>query len=402
MELTILSRPMTEPLEVAERKGRGHPDTLTDGLAEELSVQYCLYTRKRFGAVLHHNFDKVGMLGGRSEARLGEGHILAPIRVLLNGRASGQFRSEEIPLQELLPEWATIFLKRELPLLDTSRHLTFHYNVSGANTAGYPTSDFSPRSESDLFQSFQVLSSDTATVCIQYPMRPVEGMVLAVEQHLTSDVYRSSHPWLGSDIKVMACGSERAVSITACVPQIASNVPDISAYQANLESVREDIHSVVANHLPDARVDIKLNTLDDFNRGSLYLTVIGSCIESGDEGMVGRGNRPSGVIAPLQPFSGEAACGKNPVFFPGKVYTAAGKEIARRLHELSGARIDVWLLSQEGRPLSDPWKAVVWHDGGELSRVVVQDTLNEVLSHIPDLTESMLRREVRLCYYRGQ
>lgn len=397
MELSILSRPMTAALEVVERKGRGHPDTLTDGLAEELSVRYCLYTRERFGSVLHHNFDKVGLLGGASDARLGEGRMLAPIRVLLNGRASPRFGGEEIPLQTLLQEWATAFLIRELPMLDPDRHLRFHYNVSGANTAGYPAADFSPRSQGDLFQTKLMLSSDTATVCIQYPPTPVEAMVLGVEQHLTSNVYREGRPWVGSDIKVMACGSANGVSITGCVPQIADYVADLQAYQSNLESVRADIRSLVEQHLPAARVDIRLNTLDDFERSSLYLTVLGSCIESGDEGMVGRGNRPSGFISVLQPFSGEAACGKNPVFFPGKVYTAAGKEIARRLHEASGARVDVWLMSQEGRPLSDPWKVIVWHDGGALAEDAVRETLGEVLSRIPALTEAMLRREIRLC-----
>jgi S-adenosylmethionine synthetase len=113
--------------------------------------------------------------------------------------------------------------------------------------------------------------------------------------------------------------------------------------------------------------------------------------------MVGRGNRPSGFISVLQPFSGEAACGKNPVFFPGKVYTAAGKELARRLHEATGARIDVWLMSQEGRPLADPWKVIVWHDGGSVTEGVVREMLTDILSRIPALTEAMLRREVRLC-----
>lgn len=397
MDLSIVSRPMTSHLEIVERKGRGHPDTLTDGLAEDLSVRYCLYTRERFGTILHHNFDKVGLLGGRADARLGEGRMLAPIRVLLNGRASGRFGSEEVPVRKLLEEWATAYLKRELPRLDTNRDLTFHYNVSEANTAGYPAIDFSPQSGSDLYQTHQAISSDTAAICVQHPLSAVESMVLAVEQYITADAYRDTRPWLGSDIKVLACGSAQAVSITACVPQIADQVHDITDYQANLQSVREDILSIAAEHLlPDARIDVTLNTLDDFERGSLYLTAIGSCIESGDEGMVGRGNRPSGVIPVLGPFSGEAACGKNPAFFPGKVYTAAGKEIARRLHAASGVRVDVWLVSQEGRPLSDPWKVIVWHDGGNLQEQYVRDAVTGVLSDVPALTEAMLRREVRL------
>ena len=73
--------------EIVERKGAGHPDTLSDDLAEHLSRVYANYTKERFGAVLHHNFDKVGMMGGETKLEFGKYNIISPIRVLLNGRA---------------------------------------------------------------------------------------------------------------------------------------------------------------------------------------------------------------------------------------------------------------------------------------------------------------------------
>ena len=85
--------------EVVERKGLGHPDTLADALAEYLSVNYSKYTLSKFGAILHHNFDKVGLLGGASFVRFGEGKITKPIRILLNGRASGRFADVIIPVR---------------------------------------------------------------------------------------------------------------------------------------------------------------------------------------------------------------------------------------------------------------------------------------------------------------
>jgi len=50
--------PATTPVEIVERKGLGHPDTLCDALAEELSLSLCRYYRERFGLILHHNVDK--------------------------------------------------------------------------------------------------------------------------------------------------------------------------------------------------------------------------------------------------------------------------------------------------------------------------------------------------------
>jgi S-adenosylmethionine synthetase len=56
MNLYITKKNFSEPIyEFVERKGIGHPDTLADALAEHLSVNYSRYTKKRFGAILHHN-----------------------------------------------------------------------------------------------------------------------------------------------------------------------------------------------------------------------------------------------------------------------------------------------------------------------------------------------------------
>src|SRR6185312_80842 len=80
-----------------ERKGIGHPDTLADTLAEALSRNYSLYTQKRYGAVLHHNFDKTGILGGKSFVSFGKGRLTTPVKVLVNGRLSASFGGENIP-----------------------------------------------------------------------------------------------------------------------------------------------------------------------------------------------------------------------------------------------------------------------------------------------------------------
>ena len=78
--ITKEQSPTESDFEFVERKGRGHPDTLADGLAEYLSVKYSLYTLKKFGAILHHNFDKIGLLGGSSSVRFGKGNLVKPIR----------------------------------------------------------------------------------------------------------------------------------------------------------------------------------------------------------------------------------------------------------------------------------------------------------------------------------
>lgn len=56
--------PAGQPVDIVERKGLGHPDTLADALAERMSVAYSRHCLGRFGAVLHHNLDKLPWLPG--------------------------------------------------------------------------------------------------------------------------------------------------------------------------------------------------------------------------------------------------------------------------------------------------------------------------------------------------
>lgn len=395
----VISSKNAEPHgpEIVERKGRGHPDTLTDHLADVLSNQFCRYTLGQFGEVLHHNFDKVGLLGGKSVVAFGRGELVEPIRVLLNGRAAGAFHHQPIPLRDLLVEWTAIFLQRELPLLNPSKDLAFHYNVSNSNTAGYPTDDFRPESTAPARQRLNLLSSDTAALCASFPPTPLEVAVRSAEQLLTDDTFRAARPWLGSDIKVLGVRFGEEVEVTACVPQIARYVDTPDGYLSNLSTVRAILEHHLVEHLSGMRVKLTLNTKDDVAGNSFYLTAIGSCIESGDEGMVGRGNRPNGLISVCRPFSGEAACGKNPMFFPGKVYNVVATSAAQRLYEISGVTSHVWLVAQEGRTLADPWWAMVIFEGAPLDHAAVEHVLTDELGRIAEHSDALIEGKIELC-----
>ena len=57
-------------VEVVERKGIGHPDTICDALAEEVSRALSRTYLERFGRVLHHNDDKALLCGGAPPTRV--------------------------------------------------------------------------------------------------------------------------------------------------------------------------------------------------------------------------------------------------------------------------------------------------------------------------------------------
>ena len=87
-KFVLLPLQLSDEIEVVERKGLGHPDTICDALAENLSRTLCAEYRRRFGAILHHNVDKALLCGGRAAPAFGGGVILAPIEIYLSGRAA--------------------------------------------------------------------------------------------------------------------------------------------------------------------------------------------------------------------------------------------------------------------------------------------------------------------------
>ena len=78
----------SEPVEIVERKGIGHPDSICDALAETLSRNLCRYYLDRFGEILHHNVDKALLCGGSAAPRFGGGEVVAPVEIYLSGRAT--------------------------------------------------------------------------------------------------------------------------------------------------------------------------------------------------------------------------------------------------------------------------------------------------------------------------
>lgn len=401
MDLTVATlNTGSDDFEVIERKGLGHPDTLADHLADVLSQTYAQHTLAKHGVVLHHNFDKVGLLGGRSHVEFGRGTLLEPIRVLVNGRASHQFGTDTIDVWDLLTATATRFLLTRLPKIGSAANLQFHNNLSTAaspghvggqalSTAAARATWFSPAGLADVRETERKTSNDTSVGCAHWPPSGTEILVLQLEEELTSTEFRSDRPWLGTDIKVMACRQDRRLDLTLCIPQIADHVTNAGEYRSNLSDIRKHVIERARQHLDPVALAVSLNTKDDFERPELYLTATGSSIESGDEGLVGRGNRPNRLIAMTKPYSMEGSCGKNPVYHVGKLYPLLAQRIARGVFESAGCRAEVWVISQEGRRLDDPWLVTV-RTQRPVNDSLVKAVVDEHLAQLERLTADLV------------
>jgi S-adenosylmethionine synthetase len=351
MDLIIRPRaehgPGQQPLEVVERKGIGHPDTICDGIAEHVSQQLCRYYLERFGAIQHHNVDKVLLCGGAAHASYGGGEVVAPIEIYLAGRATDEVRGELVPTAEIAIAACKSWLGRHLPELDLARQVRIIPRLhpgAASLTALFARGSAVP------------LANDTSCAAGFAPLTDLERVVLEVERCLNAPETKREHPAIGWDIKLMGVRNHARVDLTIACALVARHIADAGAYLHAKETVRA--LAVAAAERVTGRLEINavVNAADDIERGEVYLTVTGTSAESGDDGEVGRGNRCSGLITPYRPMTMEAAAGKNPVSHVGKLYNLAAQRLSASLCEHLPDVKDATcrLVSKIGNPLDQP------------------------------------------------
>jgi S-adenosylmethionine synthetase len=340
------SLPGEQPLEVVERKGLGHPDSICDAVAERVCVRLCEVYRDRFGVILHHNVDKVLLVGGAARARFGGGEIIEPIELYLAGRATSEYRGVRIPVSEIAVEAAGEWIRAHLGRVDPERHVRIVPRLRGGSadlTALFARGD-----------SIRPLANDTSCGAGFAPLTDLERVVLAAERALNSPMAKQRHPALGEDVKIMGVRRGRRIELTVGCAIVASYVPDIAEYARATETAHALVLEAARATTP-LEVSVAVNVGDDLDRGDMFLTVTGTSAEAGDDGEVGRGNRANGLITPYRPMTLEAAAGKNPVTHVGKLYNVLASRLASAVTRLHGVRdASCVLVSRIGAPIDEP------------------------------------------------
>ncbi len=397
---------LNKKYEVIERKGKGHPDTLADELGERLSVAYSKYCIENLGVVLHHNFDKVGMMGGISNVGFGVGDILKPIRVLINGRASSAYGSQIIPLRDLLEHEIRMFFAEMFPhITNVEKIYSIMWEVASGSSPGAVANEdsyrqhwFMPRDRSDLSELVHLNCNDTSMGMAYYGNTITEKFVLTVEERLNSAEFKQDKLWLGNDIKIMCCRIDKEVSLTLCVPQIGIYVKDILEYKNNIEIVKSEIEKVFCQiYIGEGyKLNININMRDRFDSGEkdLYLTYTGSSIEMGDEGFVGRGNRYGGLITPNRFYSMEGIAGKNPIYHTGKMYSVFAFELSKRIYEVYGVRSESIFVGMTGHSLVDPHRVILNMEKNDIAESELASLIDDI--NPSEVTANILERKYRM------
>lgn len=402
-----------QKFEVVETKGKGHPDNICDTLAEKISANYSNYCLDNYGVILRHMIDKLSILGGGSRVKFNGGEMIAPIRILVNGRFTDKYNNKQIDYMKIVNCTIKNYFQELFPMIDIEKDLLIIDNTHHNEGPGVVyNNDNTTKNERMKF--FEVVDdadasrhnnhnrcNDTSTTVSYYPMSKLETIVLNIEQLLNSDNYKKTKPWVGNDIKVMGIRKERKIEITSCVPLISKYVKDLEDYKEKLNVIKQDIEKLTKKKFKNSDITVYLNTRDNYENNDLYMTLTGSAIESGDEGAVGRGNRSRGVIPFSRNFSMEAACGKNPVYHTGKLFTAIGDIISQNIYEKYNVENTVYCTSKMGDSISEPWNISVELNKnlpkGDIDDINVM--VNEIIKNHSDVTQKIINDKIKLNSY---
>ena len=386
-----------QPMEICERKGKGHPDSICDALMNSISNELSKEYLRKFGSVMHHNVDKGLLVAGEVERKFQGGRVTKPMLLVFGDRATFVFNDDEIPVEDITFKTAKKWFKNNLRFVDSEKHLRYQFEMKRGSAA---LTDIFQR-EGEIFEA-----NDTSAAVGYSPLTPTERIVLEIERFLNSHKFKKDFPESGEDIKVMGVRKNDELHLTLAMAFVDRFIQDEKYYFQRKNEILYEIKDFVTPHIDFKKISIDLNTLDRKGRGinGIYLTVLGTSADDGDCGQVGRGNRVNGIIPLNRPSGSEAAAGKNPVSHVGKIYNLLSYRIANQITENIPdiSEVYVWLVSQIGKKIDQPIIAtaeIIPQRNIQVKNVTndVQEVIDEELGNINKFCEELIYGNIKVC-----
>ncbi len=363
-------------IEIVERKGLGHPDYMADSIAEAFSRNLSKYYIEHFGTILHHNVDKLEIVGGNVDVEFGGGKFLKPMVIFFSGRATTKVGDKVIPLAEIAEQSAKNFIKENYRFVnpDDKKQIIFMIETKSSSTDLVGVYE-----GKDALSSGKILANDTSVGIGYAPLTITERTIKELEMYLNSKKFKEKYPYSGEDVKIMGTRIDKKLDLTIAMGFVSKFVDSETGYWKYKGKIMEEIRKFVESKISDSEISLNekgidlgengskgiyLNTADvrknREGKGNIYLTLTGISAEQGDDGAVGRGNRVNGIIPFQRPLSMEAVAGKNPVNHIGKLYNVMAFRIADKIYSELHTQIrqvEVKLLSQIGISITEPYIA---------------------------------------------
>jgi len=371
-------------IEIVERKGLGHPDTICDLVMEKISQALSKAYLEKFGRILHHNCDKGLLIAGQAQHRLGGGRVIEPMRLVIGDRAT---LVKEFAVADLAVEAARSWFRGNLPEVDPTRHLVCQVELKGGS-----------EELTGIFRETSPVAAanDTSAAVGYAPLSETEQLVLDAEKFLNGSEFKQRFPASGQDVKIMGVRRQDELDLTVAMPLLDRCVESEISYFRQKEEMREALLAFLKPRLTRLRrLNASLNTLDRPGLGlaGMYLSILGTSAEDADSGEVGRGNQVNGIIALNRPRGSEAAAGKNPVSHVGKIYSVLTHLLANRIYrEISGLeQVVVWLCSRIGAPIDEPQVAAVQ------VKLEARTNFPDIVDPVRQIVSRELERMPQLC-----
>ncbi|MEM3405391.1 MAG: methionine adenosyltransferase [Candidatus Pacearchaeota archaeon] len=381
-----IKEPLTEkkPIEIVERKGIGHPDTICDEICERVSRRLCKEYIKKFGKILHHNIDKALLVAGKSIPKFKGGKIIKKIRIIICGRATTRVGKTKINIKNIVKEEAKNYLKNFHALKEKD------YKIECAIEEG---SD----NLKEVFSSEKLKANDTSFGIGYAPYSKLESIVLKIANFLNSKNTIKKYPWIGEDIKVMGLKKDGKLIITCSIAFIDKYINNIEDYFNKKEFLGKELlklfkcDEIIINALDKSVEKAKCES-------DIYLTTTGLSAEMGDDGQVGRGNRVNGLITADRYMSMEAAAGKNPTNHVGKIYNVLANIIASDLVSKKLVKeCYVKILSRIGSPIDEPQILVIQVKERFVNSRRIKNIANYWLDNIQSVINGIINGKFKIC-----
>ncbi len=399
MHIQIVQAPFPNvndlPFEIVERKGIGHPDTLCDAIAEKASQLYSKYFLEKYNKLAHHWFDKVMLIGGQSDMRYGYGKLTQPYKVIFAGKGVLSVGAETIPIDNIFWQAASEVLNKVLRNFQASENLVVVSELVDYRGPVNKRTRYTPDKPEDLFdpKDKQRVSND-CNVCNSFsPLSQLESMVKTVEAFLHSDQYIKKNKDTGLDIKIVGTRKGKTIELFINIPFIAQYIESYEHYLERVKNVYDDVMQFLTERF-ECNIQLVINPQNV--NGQPYLTVTGTVADTGDLGVVGRGNRLNGLITPMRPMSIEAPSGKNPIDHTGKLYGLLSQKISDKISTDLGVDNQTHITTFKECPLDSPQDVLIYihkeHHPETHKKIIA--IIQEEVSNIYSVTDELIYDDV--------
>ncbi|HOZ36160.1 MAG TPA: methionine adenosyltransferase [archaeon] len=280
---------MKTEIEIIERKGIGHPDTIADNLSEGLSKSLL----KEYKTFKHFNVDKTMVCAGEIE----KGAFKNPVRIVFAGQYTKVNNIDKI-LDSVVKDILNFEIKNGLK-----------YKIYNFLNQGSP----------DLNDIFACKKANDTSFSVGYPETENERLVKKIGEYI--DNLHKTDKHIGTDNKVMFVydGKEKSVYIALAFLDSFKDSKDYFSYKKKLEEKIKTKFKIK---------EIHINVGD--TKDTQFITKTGTSLEMGDSGATGRGNRRNGLITPTKIMTLEAYYGKNPITHIGRTYQDLAIDMAKK------------------------------------------------------------------------